>query len=191
MIGGWAPGRSVELSAAWWRAAVALLAGLALLVAGIALLAVGLTGWQVIDSGASGNLLTRTVAAVMGGLFVCGTVVMASMAGGVRRRARVVVSEFGIELVAPSVPDRPVRVAWAAIATVRIEGEGSGGGAASILPARARLLITLRSRSTSDVELELLESEPGRIVYRLDGFDIPAVRRTVYGFALRCHDSAT
>ncbi|WP_130291744.1 hypothetical protein [Pseudonocardia sediminis] len=181
----------MELSPAWWRAAIALLACVAFLVGGIALLAVGLTGWQVIDAGAAGDLQTRAVSLVIGGLFACGAAMMAARAGGVRRRARVVVSGDGVELVAPGVPDRPVRIPWPAIATIGVEGDGAGGGAAPVLPGRARLLITLRSRPASDAVLELLESEPGRIVYRLDGFDIPAVRRTVNGFALRCHDPVT
>ncbi|MET0189178.1 MAG: hypothetical protein ABW212_09285 [Pseudonocardia sediminis] len=185
------PGGSVELSAAWWRAGLALLIALAMFVFGGALLVAGLTGRQVIDSGAAGNMLTRVIAVVVGGLFVCGAGVMVRMAAGVRRHGRVVVSGDGIELVAPSVPDRPVRIPWAAIATIEVDGDGAGGGAAAVLPGRAQLLITLRSRPASDAVLELLESEPGRIDYRLDGFDIPAVRRTVNGFALRCHHPAT
>lgn len=187
---GWVPGGSVELSAAWWRAAVALLAGAALLVAGIALLAVGTTGWQVIDSGTSGNVLTRAFAVIVGGACACGAVLMAARAGGVRTRARVVVSDKGVELVAPGAPEDPVRVPWAAIEAITIEGGAAGGGPASVLPARARLLITLCSRSTPGA-LRLPGSEPGRITYRLDGFDVPAVRRTVHGFALRCHHPTT
>ena len=178
----------VELRAAWWRAVFPLLAGAAMIAAGAALLWVAGTG-DVIDAGWFGNLLTRVLAGLFGLLFLLGGIAVAAGATAIRRHARVVVGPHGVALVAPTVPDRSVCIPWAAIETIGVLG-GPRDGRASLLPDGSELVITLRRRPAGDAVLELLESEPGRIGYRLAGFDAPAVRRAVNHFTLRFHAPA-
>ncbi|ANY05404.1 hypothetical protein [Pseudonocardia sp. HH130630-07] len=96
-----------------------------------------------------------------------------------RFRSRVDVGPYGITLVLPSQPDRPVRLPWAwiAVAEVRVgpDPRSQGTGRSS----RQRLHLRITSRPYDSAVLDVLETSRGTIEYPLAGYDGEALRTAI------------